>query len=182
MKHPDRRFLVYGLVILVIATLSFVNSPDARRENAVLSAPMFQAATNTPTPRVQPATPTMTPTPTFTSVFTNTPTQTSTPTNTSTRTPTATNTLTRTATPTATQIVSSSSSSQSSSASSSSSESTQPPATITPLPGGVVATPTFTPIPTTSLPATGLPLTWLVVGLALVIVLVSARYYRQKEV
>lgn len=179
MKHPDRRFLVYGLVILVIATLSFVNGPDARKDAPALGIPLLQA-TNTPTPRVQPPTPTMTPTSTATSVFTNTPTPTSTSTNTPTRTPTATNTLTRTATPTATQIVSSSSSSQSSSASSS--ESSQPPATITPLPGGVVATPTFTPIPTTSLPATGLPLTWLVVGLALVFVLVSARYFRQTEV
>ncbi len=180
MKHPDRQFLVYGLVILVIATLSFINGPDARKDTPALGIPLLQA-TNTPTPRVQPPTPTMTATPTFTSVFTNTPTQTATPTNTPTRTPTATNTLTRTATPTATQIVSSSSSSQSSSVSSSV-ESSQPPATITPLPGGVVTTPTSTPIPTTSLPATGLPLTWLVVGLALVIVLVSARYFRQKEV
>lgn len=52
--------------------------------------------------------------------------------------------------------------------------------TITPLGGGTIVTaaPTITPTSSSALPATGLPLTWIVLGGALVLIAVGARYLR----
>lgn len=75
----------------------------------------------------------------------------------------------------------SSSAASSSTTSSSAASSVQVLATITPLLGGV-ATVTPTPRPTSALPSTGLPLTWLIVGVVLVLIVVGARYLRQNSV
>jgi hypothetical protein len=77
--------------------------------------------------------------------------------------------------------VASSSAASSSTTSSSAASSVQVLATITPLLSGV-ATVTPTPRPTSALPSTGLPLTWLIVGVVLVLIVVGARYLRQNSV
>ncbi len=178
MNRSTTRALLYGVLLLglTVAIVAFANTPP-RRSNAgaasFVSAPyqgdgrdairqgIFQRPTATFT-----VTPTNTITPTATNTPTNTPTNTSTPS----RTPTATNTSPAPA-PTSTNTTASQPVASST---------PMPVATITPLLGGIAATATSTPMQGSTLPTTGAsPLTWIAVGLVLVLILASARYLRQ---
>ena len=187
MRPSQRRTLCYGLLLLalILTVSAFVNAPTDLGGSTGLNLPMLQA-TSTPTAtRVVPPTPTATSTPTNTPLTTNTPTSTPTRTNT----PTATSTPTRTNTPLSTNTPTRTSTSVPSAVPTATTAPVQTNATATPEPSALPtqtplapsATPTATPIPTATLPSTGLSLTWILVGLGLVVLLFGARALRQSS-
>ncbi len=176
MNHLVRRVLSYGLVLLVLAVAlaAFATAPTRISDSMVRpNGPVLQRITPTTQPTLT-ATATLTPTNTSTlPTATHTPipptaTKTSIP-------PTATNTSVPVAATNTPVPAAATSTSQPAATST-----PLPVATITPLLGGVAATATPTPKPTSALPATGgSPFTWIAVGLVLVLIVFGARVLRQ---